>query len=81
MKETKKGTKKRIKIKKEDNLAKVVFKYPKAGEVLVDYGLHCIGCIASEYDTIEEGAKIHGLSAKDINEMIARINEVVNFGE
>lgn len=69
------------KITKKSNLAEVVYKFPQAQEVLLDYGLHCVGCIASTFDTIEEGAKIHGLKDKEINEMIERINEVVNFKE
>lgn len=66
---------------KESNLAEAVYKYPQIAEVLMDFGLHCVGCFASAYDTIEAGAKIHGLSDKDIKEMIARVNEVIIYEE
>ena len=69
------------KITKDSNLAEVVYKHPESEEVLMDYGLHCVGCIASVYDTIEAGAKVHGLSDKDIEEMVERINEVIKFKE
>lgn len=68
-------------ITKDSNLAEVVYKYPETAEVLMDYGLHCVGCFASAYDTIEAGAKVHGLSDKDIEEMVVRINEVIKFKE
>ena len=68
-------------ITSQSNLAEVVAKFPEVAEVLTDYGLHCVGCFASTFDTIEEGAKLHGLSDKEIAEMIARINEVANFKE
>ena len=63
------------------NLGEVVFKYPEAAEVLTDYGLSCVGCFASSFDTIEQGAKIHQLSDEELEEMIERINEVIQHGE
>lgn len=73
--------KEEIIITKEMNLGEVVFKYPEAAEVLTDYGLSCVGCFASSFDTIEQGAKIHQLSDEEMQEMIDRINEVINYGE
>lgn len=70
-----------IKITKNMNLGEVVFKYPEAAEILTDYGLSCVGCFASSFDTIEQGAKIHELSDEELEEMLERINEVVNYGE
>jgi len=72
---------KQITITKDMNLGEVVFKYPEAAEVLTDYGLSCVGCFASSFDTIEQGAKIHQLDDEELDEMIGRINEVVNFNE
>ncbi|KKS17347.1 MAG: Hydrid cluster protein-associated redox disulfide domain protein [candidate division WWE3 bacterium GW2011_GWB1_41_6] len=69
------------KITKDMNLADIVFKYPEAAEVLLDYGLHCVGCIASSFDTIEMGAKAHGMSDEEIDEMTVRINEVIEHKE
>jgi hybrid cluster-associated redox disulfide protein len=72
---------KNIKINKDKNLAELVSEHPSTVEVLLDYGLHCVGCIASAFDTIEAGSKVHGLSDKEIDEMVERLNEVVNFSE
>jgi len=72
---------KQIVITKDMNRGEVVFKYPEAAEVLTDYGLSCVGCFASSFDTIEQGAKIHQLDDEELDEMIERINEVVNHGE
>jgi hybrid cluster-associated redox disulfide protein len=68
-------------IDKETNLGDLVMQHPEAAEVLLDYGLHCVGCIASSFDTIEMGAKVHGLSDEEVEEMVERINEVVNHKE
>ncbi len=69
------------KITKDHNLAEMIQKHPKTAEVLLDYGLHCVGCVASSYDSVEEGARIHGFSDEEIDEMLDRINEVVEHGE
>lgn len=68
-------------ITKDTNIAELVFKYPVAAEVLLDYGLHCVGCGASGFDTIEMGAKIHGMTSSEIEELVARVNEVISYGE
>ncbi|MEK7595660.1 MAG: DUF1858 domain-containing protein [Patescibacteria group bacterium] len=69
------------KISKTDNLGEVVFKYPQLAEVLLDFGLHCVGCFANSFDTIEMGAKVHGMTDEEIDEMLARLNEVMHSGE
>ena len=60
------------------NIAKLVYEYPEAAEVLMSFGLHCIGCFASGFDTIKQGASIHGMSDEEINEMIDEINKVIS---
>ena len=80
---TKKTTKKNKStgITKEHNLGELVFNYPKTAEILIDFGLHCVGCAAAHFDTIEAGARVHGMRDEDIEEMIERINEVIEFDE
>ena len=73
--------KKTVKITKDTNLADLIFKYPETAEILLDYGLHCVGCVASSFDSVEAGAKIHGYSDKEVSEMVVRINEVIVYGE
>ncbi len=73
--------KKILKATKDTNLAKLVWEHPDTAEVLTDYGLHCVGCFASTFDTIEAGCKVHGMSDDDITELIDRINEVIEFKE
>jgi len=68
-------------ITKDMNLGDVIFKWPNTAEVFMDYGLHCVGCIASGFDTIEMGAKVHALSDEEIDEMVARANEVALHGQ
>lgn len=69
------------KVNKHTNIAELLQKHPEAVEVLLDYGLHCVGCPASGLDTIEAGAKVHGFDDELIQEMVDRINEVIEHKE
>lgn len=56
------------------NLFTVSQESPRSAELLAEYGLHCISCFFSEYDTLEMGAKVHGMSDEEMDEMIEEIN-------
>lgn len=56
----------------------VIGAFPKAAGVMLRYGLHCVGCHANAFDTVEGGAKLHGMREEEIAEMIAEINETIN---
>jgi hybrid cluster-associated redox disulfide protein len=61
-------------MKKEDKITKdmaintIVEKYPKTALVLMEYGFHCIGCPASQSETIEQGAELHQVDLKKLLE-------------
>ena len=66
----------------------VVMRYPVAAEVMLSYGLHCVGCHVSQFETIRQGASGHGqmdeeevqMLVQELNEAIAR-KEVATSGE
>ncbi len=65
----------RMKITKTSNLLKLVQEYPHLASVLFEkFGLHCIGCMAAPFETLEQGAKTHGLSEKEIAKMVKELN-------
>lgn len=45
-------------------------------EVLFEFGLGCVGCQFSEFDTIENGCEIHGFSDEEIDELVKKLNEI-----
>ena len=75
MKSTRRKTKKTI--TKNMILGEVTRLYPNSIEIMLEHGLHCGGCFASAFDTIEDAMKIHGLSKKDVDKMIKRINKAI----
>ena len=43
--------------------------------ILLSIGMHCLGCPASQNETIEEAAAVHGVNA---DELVAALNEKIN---
>ena len=68
-------------VKGSMTIGEVVAKYPQAVEIMLDYGLHCIGCHVSPYETIEGGAKGHGMSEQETAQMLETINKTVSKSE
>jgi hybrid cluster-associated redox disulfide protein len=61
-------------ITKEMTMGEIIEKIPEAADVMLSYGLHCIGCFINSYETLEEGALGHGLTPGDIDHMVREIN-------
>ena len=58
-------------ITKDMPIMSIIELNPNAIAVFQKHGLGCIGCMAAHYETVEEGAKAHGL---DIDELIKDLN-------
>ena len=56
----------------------LVEKYPNVIPVLMGYGLHCVGCNFSQFDTLENGAKIHGIDEEEFELMLIKTTTTMN---
>ena len=63
-----------MKITKDSNLGEIIGKYPGTIEVFMKHGLHCVGCAAAHYETIELGANAHGI---DVKKLVKDLNYAV----
>lgn len=63
------------KITSKTKLNDLLRKNPETVEILFDAGLHCIGCPMAMQETLEQGCKAHGMTKKEINELVKRLNE------
>ena len=56
-------------------IGEIVNLYPEAVDVLLECGMHCIGCPASQGESLEEACAVHGFEpsavVKAINQKIA----------
>lgn len=46
---------------------------PKAVETLMSFGMGCIGCPASQNESIEEAAAVHGINIENLLESLNNI--------
>ncbi|RME54261.1 DUF1858 domain-containing protein [Candidatus Woesearchaeota archaeon] len=63
-----------MKITKDMLISEAIQRSPESIEIMMKYGLHCVGCHVSAFESIEDGAKAHGMSDKEIDEMMKEIN-------
>ncbi|MTI69350.1 MAG: DUF1858 domain-containing protein [Firmicutes bacterium] len=45
---------------------------PEAAEILMRFGMGCVGCPSSQMETLEQAAQVHGL---DLDELVKALNE------
>jgi hybrid cluster-associated redox disulfide protein len=59
-------------INKDMTIGEVVREYPDKIEVLMSFGMGCVGCPASQAETLEQAAMVHGI---DLDEFIEALNK------
>lgn len=57
-------------ITKDMTIGEILKVNPDVVPVLLDAGMHCLGCPASQGESLEEAAMVHGI---DINELMQKI--------
>lgn len=59
-------------------IRQIVDEHPDLLDVLVkEYGFFCASCFLAEFETLKEGAKVHGIEGVDFEEMMDYLN---NYG-
>ena len=48
---------------------------PEKAEILLEAGMHCLGCPASQAETLEEACEVHGI---DVDELLKELNKEEN---
>jgi hybrid cluster-associated redox disulfide protein len=61
-----------MKIEKNTKIGDIINEEPKKVDVLLEAGMHCIGCPASYEETLEEACMVHGI---DVEDVLAEINK------
>lgn len=60
-------------ITKETVIGEIVQKGDKYIEILINAGMHCLGCPASAGETLEEACAVHGI---DVDSVIEELNKI-----
>ncbi len=51
---------------KDMTIGEILDKDPDKIDVLLGAGMHCIGCPASQGETLEEACEVHGIAVDDV---------------
>ena len=65
------------KINKNMLISDIISQYPETMEVFLEYGLHCVTCHVSNVETLEQGAKRHGMDEQKVEHMIKDANQTI----
>ncbi len=60
-----------MKIDKTMTIGELLEQAPEKAEILLNAGMHCLGCPASQAETLEEACAVHGI---DVDELISKLN-------
>ncbi|NLX62624.1 MAG: DUF1858 domain-containing protein [Tissierellia bacterium] len=60
-----------MEITKDTLIGEIIRNKPEAVDTLLRFGLGCIGCPASQMESLEEAAMVHGL---DLDELLKALN-------
>ncbi len=61
-----------MKVTKDMTIGQVLKVNPEAGRILMSFGMGCIGCPASQAETLEEASQVHGMN---IDELLNALNQ------
>ena len=61
-----------MEIKKDMTIGELLRVAPEKAEILLNAGMHCLGCPASQAETIEEACEVHGI---DVEELMKQLKE------
>ncbi|MBE5820042.1 MAG: DUF1858 domain-containing protein [Clostridiales bacterium] len=58
-------------IEKTTKIGELLEIAPEKAEILLEVGMHCLGCPASQAETLEEACAVHGI---DVDELLKKLN-------
>lgn len=61
-------------ITKDMLIGDMIRSYPEVAEVLLHFGMHCIGCMAARGESIGDACGVHGL---DVEEVLDALNAAI----
>ncbi|MBD3310264.1 DUF1858 domain-containing protein [Candidatus Woesearchaeota archaeon] len=56
------------------SIQELVSKHEEVVHVLFEHGMHCVGCVAGQFENIEQAAQAHGI---DVDKLVEELNKAV----
>ncbi len=62
-------------VSKDMTIGQLIHEHPDVAPILMQVGMHCLGCPSAQAETLGEAAMVHGL---DADLLVAKINAYLN---
>ena len=56
-----------MKFNKDTKIGELLEVAPEKAEILMEAGMHCLGCPASQAETLEEACEVHGIDVEAVS--------------
>ena len=64
-----------MEISKEMTMGEVLQLNEELAEILMDHGMHCVGCPAHSFESLEDACAVHGI---DVDTLVTDLNAFLN---
>lgn len=75
------GTKSAVTINRQMTIEEILSLFPykaqRLSQEITNAGLHCVGCHAAVWETLEGGMKSHGKTEEEIDRLVTRLNALL----
>ena len=65
-------------VSKDTTLGELLMTFPDAAPILMEIGMHCLGCPSAQGESLAEAAMVHGI---DADLLIEKINAKIKAAE
>lgn len=64
-----------VKVTKDMTIGELIRSFPQVAPILMQVGMHCLGCPSAQAESLGEAAMVHGLDAEVL---VEKINAFLN---
>ncbi len=64
-----------VKITKDMTIGELIGSFPQVAPILMQVGMHCLGCPSAQAESLGEAAMVHGI---DADLLVEKINAFLN---
>ena len=62
-----------MEITKDMTIGEIIVNKPEVAPILMEAGMHCLGCPSAQGESLEEAAMVHGMNIDDLMSKIAAL--------
>lgn len=62
-----------MKITKDMTIGELLRSNPKSAQILMNFGMGCVGCPSAQMETLEEASQVHGMNVNELVEALEKL--------